>query len=98
MESAISQVEFNGINNDDDATQWNIFYFYNKTFHNGENDSLKRQLQLWYQIICQTKTAKKFLWNWLVILMSCNSLKNFEYEEAFAKPQLLKFGKKTSLP
>ena len=41
MESAISQVEFNGINNDDDATQWNIFYFYNKTFHNGENDSRK---------------------------------------------------------
>ena len=25
--------------------------------------------------------------------MSCNSLTNFEYEEAFAKPELLKFGK-----
>ena len=65
---------------------------------NGENDSQKRQSQLWDQIICQTKTAKKILWNWLVILMSCNSLTNFEYEEAFAKPELLKFGKKTSLP
>ena len=30
--------------------------------------------------------------------MPCNSLTNFEYEEAFAKPELLKFGKKTSLP
>ena len=30
--------------------------------------------------------------------MSCNNLTNFEYEEAFAKPKLLKFGKKTSLP
>ena len=26
--------------------------------------------------------------------MSCNNLTNFEYEEAFAKPKLLKFGKK----
>ena len=66
--------------------------------HNGGNDSQKRQSQLWNQILCQTKTAKNFLWNWLVILMSCNSLTNFEYEEAFAKPELLKFGKKTSLP
>ena len=66
--------------------------------HNGENDSQKRQSQLWDQIICQTKTAKNFLWNWLVIFMACNSLTNFEYEEAFAKPELLKFGKKTSLP
>ena len=30
--------------------------------------------------------------------MPCNSLKNFEYEEAFSKPELLKFGKKTALP
>ena len=66
--------------------------------HSGENDSQKRQSQIWDQIICQTKAAKKFLWNWLVILMSCNSLTNFEYEEAFAKPELLKFGKKKSLP
>ena len=29
--------------------------------------------------------------------MSCNSLTNFEYEEAFAKPELLKFGKKDIL-
>ena len=67
-------------------------------FHNGENDSQKRQSQLWDQMICQTKTAKNFLWNWLVILMSYNSLTNFEYEEAFAKPELLKFGKKAPLP
>ena len=71
---------------------------YMSTFRNGENDSQKGQSQLWDQMICQTKTAKKFLWNWLFILMSCNSLTNFEYEEAFAKPELLKFGKKTSLP
>ena len=57
-----------------------------KGLHNGGNDSYIRQLQLWDQIICQTKTAKKFLWNWLVILMPCNSL-TFEYEEAFAKNQ-----------
>ena len=68
------------------------------SLHNGGNESYIRQSQLWDQIICQTKTAKNFLWNWLVILMSCNSLTNFEYEEAFAKPELLKFGKKTSLP
>ena len=35
----------------------------------------------WEQIICQTKTAKFFLWNWLVILMPCNSLTNFQFEE-----------------
>ena len=29
--------------------------------------------------------------------MSCNSLTNFEYEEAFAKPELPKFGKKDIL-
>ena len=29
--------------------------------------------------------------------MSCNNLTNFEYKEAFAKPKLLKFGKKTIL-
>ena len=29
--------------------------------------------------------------------MSCNSLTNFEYEEAFAKPELLKFSKKDIL-
>ena len=52
--------------------------------HNGGNDSYIRQLQLWDQIICQTNTAKNFLWNWLVILMPCNSLTNFEYEEVFA--------------
>ena len=28
--------------------------------------------------------------------MPCNKLTNFEYEEEFAKPKLLKFGKKTS--
>ena len=50
-------------------------------FHNGGNDSYIRQSQLWDQIICQTKTAKNFLWNWLVILMPCNSLTNFEFEE-----------------
>ena len=37
--------------------------------HNGENDSQKRQSQLWYQIICQTKTAKNFFceidWSYL---------------------------------
>ena len=49
--------------------------------HNGGNDSYIRQSQLWDQIICQTKTAKFFLWNWLVILMPCNSLTNFEFEE-----------------
>ena len=49
--------------------------------HNGGNDSYIRQSQLWDQIICQTKTAKIFLWNWLVILMPCNSLTNFEFEE-----------------
>ena len=49
--------------------------------HNGENDSYIRQSQLWNQRICQTKTAKFFLWNWLVILMPCNSLTNFEFEE-----------------
>ena len=49
--------------------------------HNGENDCQKRQSQLWDQIICQTKTAKNFLWNWLVILMPSNSLTNFEFEE-----------------
>ena len=52
-----------------------------KLLHNGGNDSYIRQSQLWDQIICQTKTAKKFLWNWLVILLSCNSLTNFEFEE-----------------
>ena len=63
----------------------------NKALHNGGNDSYIRQLQLWDQIICQTKTANIFLWNWLVILMSCNSLTNFEYEEAYAKPEWMKF-------
>ena len=54
--------------------------------HNGGNDSYIRQSQLWHQIICPTKTAKFFLWNWLVILMPCNSW------------ILLQFGKKTPLP
>ena len=52
-----------------------------QTLHNGWNDSYIRQSQIWHQIICQTKTAKFFLWNWLVILMPCNSLTNFEFEE-----------------
>ena len=56
--------------------------------HNGEKDSQKRQSQLWDQIICQTKTAKVFLWNWLVILVSCNSLTNFAFCK---KPELINF-------
>ena len=52
-----------------------------QVLHNGENDSYIRQSQLWHKIICQTQTAKFFLWNWLVILMPCNSLTNFEFEE-----------------
>ena len=58
-------------------TKHNDFFW----VHNGENDSSIRQSQLWDQIICQIKTAKHFLWNWLVILMACNSLANFEFEE-----------------
>ena len=65
---------------------WKVFYLVeNKTkfdqIHNGESDSYIRQSQLWDQIICQTKTANIFFWNWLVILMPCNSLTNFEFEE-----------------
>ena len=76
-----------------------------KTIHNGGNDSHKRQSQLWDQITCQTKTGqtakswqKNFCeidWSYLCLIQQFD---NFEYEEAFAKPKLLKFGKKTSLP
>ena len=51
------------------------------TNHNGENDSYIKQSQLSDQKICQIKTAKNLLWNWLVILMPCNSLTNFQLEE-----------------
>ena len=56
------------------------------------------QWQLWDQIICQTKhrlkskiSAKNKLWNWLVILMPCNSLTSFECKEAFAITRLTNF-------
>ena len=59
--------------------------------HNGENDSQKRQSQLWDQIICQTKTSVKLTGHTYV-------LQQFDKFWIFAKPELLKFGKKTSLP